>query len=102
MTVPLNLGNLGEYFNKSLKYNLNVDSSNIDILRVFSSHFSYFNDNSTVVSYKDRRIYQEDLFGLRTLDERGALHVFSVSGVKHHFWYRNATVIKEHILPWLN
>ncbi|XP_065202825.1 lysosomal thioesterase PPT2 homolog isoform X2 [Planococcus citri] len=67
-----------------------------------SSHFSYYNENETVIPYKERRIYQEDLFGLRTLDERGALHVFTANGVKHHFWYRNTTVIKKYILPWLN
>ena len=45
--------------------------------------------------------YTKDLFGLRTLDQRGALHTCTVHGVKHIFWHSNYTVFTKCIEPWL-
>lgn len=66
------------------------------------SQFGYYNENEEIVPMQNRKDYQKDLFGLKTLNKRGDLHIFTISGVRHHFWYRNITVIKQYILPWLN
>ncbi|KAM7249151.1 hypothetical protein ACFE04_021576 [Oxalis oulophora] len=67
-----------------------------------SSHFAFYNENETVIPLQQRTIYEQDTLGLKKLDEKGRLHMFSVSGVHHHFWHRNETVLKNYILPWLN
>lgn len=66
------------------------------------SHFAFYNENETVIPLQQRTIYEQDTLGLKKLDEKGRLHMFSVSGVHHHFWHRNETVLKNYILPWLN
>ncbi|KAK2831617.1 hypothetical protein Q7C36_016703 [Tachysurus vachellii] len=38
-----------------------------------SSHFGFYNSNETVVEMKQQDWYLEDVFGLKTLDDRGAL-----------------------------
>jgi palmitoyl-protein thioesterase len=45
-----------------------------------SEHFGYFalGNDTTIVPMNQTRIYQQDLFGLKTLDEAGRLHFFSV------------------------
>lgn len=72
------------------------------VLSVYRSHFAYFDANETVVPVHDQKFFINDDFGLKTLFQRKALHIFNVSGVGHHFWHRNVTVIKNYILPFLD
>uniref|UniRef100_A0A1B6MNE8 palmitoyl-CoA hydrolase n=1 Tax=Graphocephala atropunctata TaxID=36148 RepID=A0A1B6MNE8_9HEMI len=69
-----------------------------------SSQFGFYKDNDTesVVDMRDRNVYKEDLIGLKTLDDRGRLTVYSVAGVHHSDWHRNLSVIDNYILPWLS
>lgn len=54
-----------------------------------------------MVPYTATRLYKEDLFGLRTLDQRGGLHLHQVEGIEHAQWLRNQTNFKLFILPLL-
>lgn len=60
-----------------------------------SGVFSYYRENSTTdyVDMRQQRIYVEDTFGLRTLDERGNLLCEAIPDVGHNDWlYDNKLV----------
>lgn len=67
-----------------------------------SAHFGFYDTNFTVVPMRDRRIYQEDAIGLRTLDESGKLKIVTVPNVKHIDWHLNRTLIEEVVVPHLD
>lgn len=67
-----------------------------------SSHFGYYNDNEEVVDMRQREVYQEDLFGLKTMDLDGKLIVIEQCGVSHLHWHTNNTVLEKFILPYLD
>lgn len=67
-----------------------------------SAHFGFFDANLTVVPMRDRRIYQEDAIGLRTLDETGKLKLVTVPHVKHIDWHLNRTLIEQVVVPHLD
>ncbi|KAG6954036.1 hypothetical protein JG688_00012547 [Phytophthora aleatoria] len=64
--------------------------------------------NRTVVNMTDTLEYREDTFGLRTLDERGGLHLHVASNVTHSCWCVDekyckwAPVYDQYIYPVLN
>jgi len=45
--------------------------------------------------------YLNDTFGLKTLDSRKAIDIYVIPGVYHVYWYRNMTVFKNAIEPYL-
>jgi len=47
------------------------------------------------------QIYQDDVFGLKTLDKNQRLHECTVSKVKHIDWHGNNKTFSECIEPWL-
>merc|ERR1719285_1139273 len=53
-----------------------------------SGIFGYFvpGTNDTFQRMEERSIYQDDLFGLKTLDEEGRLHIRSVWNIGHDQW----------------
>ena len=65
-----------------------------------SAHFEFYSpgQDREVLPLNESAIYQEDWLGLRTLDESGRLHFFSVEG-KHveidYDW------VAEYIIPFL-
>ncbi len=65
-----------------------------------SSHFGFYadNDNNTVKPMEEQVIYKKDLFGLKTLDKQGKLHLIEIPGVKHGQWIRNKDLIRQEIL----
>lgn len=68
-----------------------------------SSHFSFFGDDKmTVVPMKEQEVYLNDTFGLRTLDERGGVTIYSIDGVEHTHWRQNQSVFDCCIKPWLD
>ncbi|XP_064616130.1 lysosomal thioesterase PPT2-A-like [Liolophura sinensis] len=67
-----------------------------------SSHFAFYNENETVVEMKNQPWYIHDWFGLKTLDQRGAIHKYEIPGVEHVHWHSNKTVFECCILPWLS
>ncbi|KAK6469580.1 lysosomal thioesterase PPT2 [Huso huso] len=66
-----------------------------------SSHFAFYNENETVVEMRDQMVYLKDTFGLKTLDGRGDLVTYEMSGVQHTKWHSNQTVYTECIARWL-
>ncbi|GCC18951.1 hypothetical protein chiPu_0018136 [Chiloscyllium punctatum] len=46
-------------------------------------------------------VYMMDLFGLKSLDNQGAIHTFTVNNVHHTKWHSNRTVFDNYILKWL-
>lgn len=66
-----------------------------------SSHFGFYDDKDEIVEMRNQQYYLNDAFGLKTLDQRGALTTNIIRGVKHTHWYRNQTVFDQYILPYL-
>ncbi|KAJ9598488.1 hypothetical protein L9F63_010841, partial [Diploptera punctata] len=60
-----------------------------------SSHFAYYDKNETVVEMRQRTIYTEDTFGLKTLDKKKRLIFIEQNGVNHTSWHSNLTVIDK-------
>ncbi|ETL25154.1 hypothetical protein L916_20957 [Phytophthora nicotianae] len=64
--------------------------------------------NRTVINMKDTLEYRDDTFGLRTLDERGGLHLHVAPNVTHSCWCVDekyckwAPVYDQYIYPILN
>nr|XP_018896940.1 PREDICTED: lysosomal thioesterase PPT2 homolog [Bemisia tabaci] len=67
-----------------------------------SSHFSYIQTNGEIINYRERELYMNDSFGLRTLDQSGRFHIFEKSDVFHSDWASNDDVIDRFILPFLD
>ncbi|XP_026880276.2 lysosomal thioesterase PPT2 [Electrophorus electricus] len=66
-----------------------------------SSFFGFYDSNETVVEMKQQEWYQNDTFGLKTMDSSGAVVRCAFSGVRHAFWHTNFTVYKNCIEQWL-
>ncbi|MFT7805304.1 lysosomal thioesterase PPT2-A-like [Arapaima gigas] len=66
-----------------------------------SSHFGFYNEKENTVEMKEQDLYVKDLFGLKTLNTRGALEVCVVSGVHHMEWHSNEKVYRDCIEKWL-
>ncbi|XP_027002118.1 lysosomal thioesterase PPT2-A-like isoform X2 [Tachysurus fulvidraco] len=66
-----------------------------------SSHFGFYNSDETVVEMKQQDWYLEDVFGLKTLDDRGGLVECVFPDVEHTSWHSNFTVYKQCIEKWL-
>ncbi|XP_055349180.1 lysosomal thioesterase PPT2-A-like [Paramacrobiotus metropolitanus] len=67
-----------------------------------SSHFGFYNENETVVPFRQQEIYRRDSFGLRTLDKRGDLVILEKAGVHHTQWHVDPIVFRDLIEPWLS
>ncbi|CAL6009379.1 Palmitoyl-protein_thioesterase [Hexamita inflata] len=67
-----------------------------------SAWFGFFeNENDAVVQkMEERDIYQEDLFGLKTLNEQGRI-VRIRSGLDHFSYLKDEAFIKEQVAPWV-
>ncbi|EDV22848.1 uncharacterized protein TRIADDRAFT_28251 [Trichoplax adhaerens] len=59
-----------------------------------SSQFGFYDKHLKI-------IYIKDFIGLRSIDKRNDLHLFTIGGVKHKNWHTNATVFNCCIRPFL-
>jgi len=59
------------------------------------------NSNTTYQTMKERELYKNDTFGLKSLDEAGNLTVISVSGISHNTW-RSSENIQKYVVPILD
>ena len=66
-----------------------------------SSHFGVYDSSLNVLGMEHQDWYKNDAFGLRTLDEKGAIVRMTFAGIKHEGWHLNNTVFEKCILPWL-
>lgn len=67
-----------------------------------SSQFGFYTKNEEVLPMNKQWIYNEDVFGLRTLDKRNAIKILTMAGVNHYQWHKNYTIIDNFILPYLD
>ena len=67
-----------------------------------SSQFGFYDSSLAVRPMQEQEWYKNDAFGLRTLDESGAVVTFTFPGLKHNDWHLNNTVFEKCILPWLS
>lgn len=58
--------------------------------------------DSALVPMTETTIYINDTFGLKSLDERGSLHLHIVQGVQHAHWLSNETNFITNVLPLLD
>ncbi|GFS09127.1 lysosomal thioesterase PPT2 [Elysia marginata] len=66
-----------------------------------SSHFGVYDANETVQPMEKQKWYQNDAFGLKTLNKAGRLHIHTVANITHIHWHRTKMVFDKFILPWL-
>lgn len=72
----------------------------------FFSQFGVLDSAGELIPMRERRqndVYSDDdLIGLRQLDDTGRLVEYTVPGVGHHEWHRNEKVLQECIIKWLD
>lgn len=71
-------------------------------ITLFSSHFGYYDDDENVLELKDQISFQNDVLGLKTLNDSNRLEIISVDGVTHFDWHCNDSVIDNYIIPYLD
>ena len=55
-----------------------------------SSQFGVYDDNEkTVLPMEKQKWYQNDAFGLKTLNKEGRLHVHTVPNITHTHWHKD-------------
>ena len=64
------------------------------------SHFGFFTEDESVENMENRDIYTQDLFGLRSLQNK--TQIYTIDGVYHHEWHQNISVIDNCIIPHLD
>lgn len=66
--------------------------------------FGFFRENSTVLvgDVTDEPAYRDDTFGLRSAVAGGRVSMTVVPHIAHHQWYRDAAVVRQHLLPVLS
>lgn len=66
--------------------------------------FGFFRENSTVLvgDITDEPAYRDDTFGLRSAVAGGRVSMTVVPHIAHHQWYRDAAVVRQHLLPVLS
>jgi len=63
--------------------------------------FYRYGSVSEFVSMEETEEYATDSFGLKTLDQRGALTLKTVPNVQHGAWVSNYATVQQHVLPHL-
>jgi len=63
--------------------------------------FYQANSNVTFETMKDRDLYNNDLFGLKSLDEAGNLTLMMLPGVSHTTWL-SANFTIDYVIPYLD
>jgi len=58
-------------------------------------------DGRTMKNYTQHRIWQEDLIGLRALDDAGRLYMEAVRNVEHGEWIHNWNIMTKYYLDYL-
>mmetsp|Transcript_1934 Transcript_1934/g.2420 ORF Transcript_1934/g.2420 Transcript_1934/m.2420 type:complete len:152 (+) Transcript_1934:241-696(+) len=63
-----------------------------------SEWFGRWDENKNLEKLRDQNVYTEDLLGLKTLDEAGKLHFYSVEGNHMHL---ESWMISDLLVPFL-
>ncbi|KAM9995783.1 hypothetical protein ACTFIY_001977 [Dictyostelium cf. discoideum] len=67
-----------------------------------SELFGYYNENMVMIPINETYSYQQDSYGLKTLDSQGKLKLTQVDGVKHADWLRREDLFNQYILPLIS
>jgi hypothetical protein len=66
-----------------------------------TSLFGFFDNTLKLVDAKQLPIYQQDLFGLKTMMDAGRAQLIELEGLSHTAWLTNETNFVNNILPLL-
>lgn len=66
-----------------------------------ASQFGMYNGSEIVLPMAENEWYKNDAFGLRTLDERKAIKIYTLPGVKHIHWHARDDVFNNYVLPYI-
>jgi palmitoyl-protein thioesterase len=72
---------------------------------LFGQYVNSANDTrhpTDVIDMRQTDFYEQDLFGLRTLDVQGRLFLHTIGGVPHSHWLSNKTNFVANVLPLLD
>jgi palmitoyl-protein thioesterase len=69
-----------------------------------SAFWGYYapNNNVSVLPMDQLDLYKSDAFGLKTLNEKGALKFFDIPHIFHTKWNENPDVIDNYVIPYLD
>jgi hypothetical protein len=78
------------------------------IIPYFSALFSFWDTTDTQytkplvrLDMKNQRVFQSDLFGLKTMQQDGRLVLYDVPGVYHLDWLSHIDLFQKYVLPHL-
>jgi len=66
-----------------------------------AAHFGFYDSDIHVQPMENQLIYQQDTFGLKTLNNAGRLFRYVVPGVLHEHWNKNQTVFDLYVKQYL-
>lgn len=67
-----------------------------------SAHFGFYDEHMDLVDCMDQQFYKDNSFGLRTLDDSGRIHMYTVPGVPHLKFHKDQSVFDHCIKQWLD
>ncbi|XP_059165642.1 lysosomal thioesterase PPT2-A-like [Physella acuta] len=66
-----------------------------------SSQFGMYNATDAVLPMEEQEWYQNDAFGLKTMNTQGRILKFVFKGIQHRHWHSELQVFEKCIKPWL-
>jgi len=88
-------------FTKAQKYVFFGSPDDTTLVPWQTSLWNFYDEDGNVTPMNEHRVYQDDTFGLKTIDSRGALVTKTVPGVEHSMWIDNKDVFVTNVLPYL-
>lgn len=86
-----------------LKHISLVGGPNDDVILPWgSSHFGFYDADLNVHPMEELDVYQEDTFGLKTLNKLGKINKFTYKNIFHTSWPKSVKIIEESIIPYLD
>jgi|TARA_B110000305_G_C19190848_1_gene516508 hypothetical protein len=69
-----------------------------------SGAWSYYKEGSETefIGMEENTVYSEDLFGLKSMDDRGDLEVKTVPSISHNSWVNDSPTRKEYVFPYFD
>jgi len=64
-----------------------------------SELFGFFDEQLNFKTMNQTYSYQNDSYGLKTLNEQGKLHLYQIDNIKHAQWLSDQAVFEQYILP---
>lgn len=74
---------------------------NNELDQLIPSQFGCFDPNENVIQMEQRSYYENDLFGLKSLDRENKIVRFTVPGIRHIEWHKDFNIMDNYIIPYL-